>query len=123
MTESQIQASPAKVDGCLQQVARQEIAQANSEKVKAQQDLHEFQIEQMRHNEVKQSAPTPQPPAASHAAPEADGVQGVISGLEQQKIGASFAKAFCSVRLDLPRCVTTGLPGQSGEGPWKGAGL
>ncbi|KAK9865382.1 hypothetical protein WJX84_001458 [Apatococcus fuscideae] len=74
------------------QVARQEIAQANSEKVKAQQDLHEFQIEQMRHNEVKQSAPTPQPPAASHAAPEADGVQGVISGLEQQKIGVQQPK-------------------------------
>ncbi len=74
-----------------EQVAKQEIAQANSEKVKAQQDLHTFQIEQMRVLEEmrhadKKAPPSPDP-AASRKAAESDGLQGIISGLEQQKIG------------------------------------
>ena len=68
--------------------------------MKAQQDLHEFQIEQMRINEerrhqevLKQSAPPSPAPPASQKVRDGEDMHGIISGLEQQKIGMSMSFA------------------------------
>ena len=98
-------------NGVCEQVARQEIAQANSETVKAKQDLHAFQIEQMRLVEEmrhadKKKPPSPDP-AASRKVAETDDVQGIISGLESQKIG-ELSKSTMVLTLDLTSYEETG---------------